>query len=381
MILTGGGTGGHVYPALAVAEQLKKNSDVEAIVYVGVDGHLEERLAKEAGLDFIGLQVIGMPRQFSTKLFSFPWQLSKAVWQALKIVKDFKPTVILGTGGYAAAPILSAAVLKNIPFAIHEPDSYPGLVNKIFAPHSKLISLGMEAAQTKFVGAQFVGAQFISPLSKKIVFNGNPISQRYLHLPDRTTACTTLNLDPLLPVVLVTGGSQGAQAINEAVYTMLPLLISRENATVVFQVLHQIGEKNWHHMENTLAPALRNHRLYKPRKYIDDLSIAYAASNLAICRSGAMTIAELTATGTPAIFIPYPHGAQNHQMFNAQTVAAAYAAKIIPQSQLSGAFLYEEIERLFSKNFKMSQMRQQMLSLAKPQAAEDLTQQLLNING
>src|SRR5580700_929893 len=131
VILTGGGTGGHVYPALAVAEQLQKRPDVEAIVYVGVEGHLEEKLAKEKGLDFIGLKVIGLPRQISTKLFTFPWQLSKAVWQALKIVEDFKPTVILGTGGYAASPILSAAVLKNIPFAIHEPDSHPGLVNKL----------------------------------------------------------------------------------------------------------------------------------------------------------------------------------------------------------------------------------------------------------
>jgi UDP-N-acetylglucosamine--N-acetylmuramyl-(pentapeptide) pyrophosphoryl-undecaprenol N-acetylglucosamine transferase len=375
VILTGGGTGGHVYPALAVAEHLKKNSNVEAIVYVGVQGHIEENLAKEAGLDFIGLKVIGLPRQFSTKLFSFPWQLSKAVWQALKIIKDFKPTIILGTGGYAAAPILSAAVLKNIPFAIHEPDSYPGLVNKIFAPHARLISLGMSAAENKFVGAKFM-----SPFSKeKIVVNGNPISERYLHLPDRTAACVALDLDPYLPVVLVTGGSQGAQALNEAVYALLPQLISRENAAVVFQILHQVGEKNWQGMESNLDPSLRNHRLYKPRKYIDDLSIAYAASNLAICRSGAMTIAELTATGTPAIFIPYPHGAQNHQMFNAKTIAAAHGAKVIPQNELTGGLLYEEIERLLSHNFKMSQMRQQMFSLAKPLAAAALTEQLLGL--
>ena len=371
VILTGGGTGGHVYPALAVAERLKKHSGVEAILYVGVEGHIEEQLAEQAGLDFAGLKVIGLPRRISTKLFSFPWQLSKAVWQALKIIKDFKPTVILGTGGYAAAPILSAAVLKNIPFAIHEPDSYPGLVNKLFAPQSKLISLGMQAAETKF---KRLGRQ------EKIVFNGNPISERYTHLPDRNAACATLDLDPFLPIVLVTGGSQGAQAINEAVYAFLPKLISRENASVAFQILHQVGERNWHHMENVLAPALRNHRLYKPRKYIDDLSIAYAASNLAVCRSGAMTIAELTATGTPAIFIPYPYGAQNHQMFNAQTVAAAYAAKIIPQNTLNGNSLCDEIERLLSHNFKMSQMRQQMLSLAKPMAAATLADQLLNLN-
>jgi len=371
VILTGGGTGGHVYPALAVAEQLKKRPEVESIVYVGVEGKLEEKLAKQMGLEFVGLKVIGLPRQISPKLFSFPWQLSKAIWQALKTINEFKPTVILGTGGYAAAPTLSAALLKSIPFAIHEPDSYPGLVNKIFAPHAKLVSLGMEAAQTKF-----------NRLSRKekVFFNGNPISERYSHLPDRQTACINLDLDPHLPVVLVTGGSQGAHAINEAVYAMLPQLISRENAAVVFQILHQVGDKNWQTMESSLNPALRHHRLYKPRKYIDDLSIAYAAADLSICRSGAMTIAELTACGTPAIFIPYPYGAQNHQDFNAKTVADAYAAKVIPQTELSGTGLYEVIERLLNNNFKMSQMRQQMLSLAKPQAAAALTEQLLNVS-
>src|SRR5271154_2483791 len=126
IILTGGGTGGHVYPAIAVAEQLKKRSDVEGIIYLGVQGHIEEKLAKENGLDFVGLKVIGLPRKISTKLFTFPWQLSKAVWLTLKVMKKFKPNAVLGTGGYAAAPALSAAVLKKIPIMIHEPDSNPG---------------------------------------------------------------------------------------------------------------------------------------------------------------------------------------------------------------------------------------------------------------
>ncbi len=367
IILTGGGTGGHVYPALAVAEQLKKRADVEAIIYIGVQGHLEEKLAKERNIDFIGLNVIGMPRKISPKLFSFPWQLSRAIWQALKIINTFKPTVVLGTGGYAAAPALSAAVLKKIPIALHEPDSHPGLVNKVYAKHAKLISLGMSAAQAKF--------KQLAPKAK-IVVNGNPVAEPFLHLPDRQNACKALGLDPNLPVIFITGGSQGAQALNQAVYDMLPLLTANEN-NYSFQILHQTGEKNWQEMENRLGSSWRQNPLYKPKKYFDDMATAYAACNLAVCRSGAMTIAELAVTGTPAIFIPYPFAAANHQAFNAQAIASTGAAKVIVQSELSGAVLYQTLEQLLTDSSQLSAMREQMLSTAKPQAARNLAEQLL----
>lgn len=369
IILTGGGTGGHVYPAIAVAEQLKKRSDVEGIIYLGVQGHIEEKLAKENGLDFVGLKVIGLPRKISPNLFVFPWQLSKAVWQTLKVIKKFKPTAVLGTGGYAAAPALSAAVLKKIPIIIHEPDSNPGLVNKAFAPHAKIISLGMAAAETKF-----------RRLNKKakIIVNGNPLAERFLHLPSREQARQELGLDLNLPVVLITGGSQGAQALNQAVYGMLPYMVAN-NKGVTFQILHQVGEKNWSDMQTSIDPALRNSPLYKPRKYFDNLAIAYAACDLSICRSGAMTIAELAATGTPAIFVPYPFAAADHQTFNARYVSSKGAAKVIMQADLTGQKLYQEITELLGSS-KLKQMQEHMIALAKPQAASMLTEQLLNLS-
>lgn len=369
IILTGGGTGGHVYPAIAVAEQLKKRSDVEGIIYLGVQGHIEEKLAKENGLDFVGLKVIGLPRKISLRLFVFPWQLSKAVWQTLKVMKKFKPTVVLGTGGYAAAPALSAAVLKKIPIIIHEPDSNPGLVNKAFAPYAKVISLGMAAASTKF-----------KRLNKKakIIVNGNPLTERFLHLPSQQEARQQLDLEPNLPVVLITGGSQGAQALNQAVYDMLSFMASNNTASN-FQILHQVGAKNWSDIESSIAPSLRNNPLYKPRKYFDNLAIAYAACDLSICRSGAMTIAELAATGTPAIFVPYPFAAADHQTFNAHFVASKGAAKVIMQNDLTGQKLYQEITELLGCP-ELKQMRDHMLALAKPQAASTLADQLLNLS-
>ena len=193
VILTGGGTGGHVYPALAVAEQLKKNSDVEAIVYIGVQGHLEEKLAKENNIDFVGLKSNWPATQNFQPNFKISLAAEQSCLASPEIIKSFKPTVVLGTGGYAAAPALSAAVLKQIPIVIHEPDSYPGLVNKMFAIQARLVSLGMAAAQARF---KRLGAK------KKIVLNGNPISERFLHLPNKTAACESLGLDPMLPVIL-----------------------------------------------------------------------------------------------------------------------------------------------------------------------------------
>jgi UDP-N-acetylglucosamine--N-acetylmuramyl-(pentapeptide) pyrophosphoryl-undecaprenol N-acetylglucosamine transferase len=370
IVLTGGGTGGHIYPALAVAEQLKKRSEVESIIYVGVQGRLEEKLAKENGIDFIGLKVIGLPRKISPSLFTFPWYLSKAIWQALKIIKTHQPTAVLGTGGYAAAPMLIAAILKKVPIIIHEPDSNPGLVNKVFAPYAQIISLGMEASENKF-----------RQLNKKakIVFNGNPLSQRFLDLPNREQARLELGLDPNLPVTLVTGGSQGAQALNQAVYDMLPKVVSSQSSPA-FQILHQIGDKNWSDLENKIEKSIKDNSLYKPRKYFDNLALAYAACDLAVCRSGAMTIAELAVTGTPAIFVPYPFAAADHQIFNAQYIASCGAAKVIMQTDLNGAILLETIEKLLTDFSQLSLMRNQMHSLSKPRAAKNLTEQLLNLS-
>lgn len=368
VILTGGGTGGHVYPALAVAEQLKKRPDVEGILYIGVKGHIEERLAKEAGLDFVGLNAIGLPRKISLRIFVFFWQFIIATYRSLSVMIKFKPTAILGTGGYAAAPALCAAVLTRLPIAIHEPDSNPGLVNKLFAPHARVISLGMEAAHATFAA-----------INKKaqIIMNGNPLFQRYSQLPTRQQARQELGLNPGIPVVLVTGGSQGAQAINNAVYGMLSHMVA-DGSGAPFQILHQTGEKNWAEMQNKLKMPIPV--FYKPRKYFDNLAQAYAACDLAVCRSGAMTISELAATGTPAIFVPYPFAAANHQTFNAKSISDTGAAKLIMQPDLNGTILYKTIQELLLSPAQLNKMRSNMFTLAKPRAASQLATQLLSLS-
>jgi UDP-N-acetylglucosamine--N-acetylmuramyl-(pentapeptide) pyrophosphoryl-undecaprenol N-acetylglucosamine transferase len=363
--LTGGGTGGHIYPALAVAEQLQNDPEVESIVYIGAKGHAEERLAIEHKLDFIGLNVAGLPRKLSPRLLTWPWQTLAAVMEARKVLRLFRPTAVLGTGGYASAPPLAAAVLASLPFAIHEPDSNPGLVNKLFASRANLCSLGMASAKPRF-----------DAMSEHVVVNGNPLRASFLKPLSRPEAAKSFALDPDRKTLLVTGGSQGAQAINDALREALPRLLADQTN---MQVLHQVGEKNFEAYRAQLPSELLNNDRYCLRAYIDDLSMAYAVSDLTICRAGAMTIAELLVMNTPAIFIPYPFAAQDHQMHNGRFMEASGCAVVIPQPELKSEMLAETVLGLFADQSRLQAMKTTMQAIARPSAAKDIARQLKEI--
>ncbi len=366
IVLTGGGTGGHIYPALAVAEYLSCDPDVEALLYIGASGHLEEKLCSEQALQFVGLSVSGLPRQFSTQLIRWPVQLVLAIMEARKILKLFKPTAVLGTGGYASAPPLVAARLAGVPLAIHEPDAHAGLVNRLLCRGADLVSLGMEAAADK-----------LKPRRGKLIVNGNPVRKSIVSPLGRDAACAVLGLDHTLKTLLITGGSQGAQAINEALLEILPALLDRDPP---LQIIHQVGEKNVLAMRERLDKVVLNNPRYSLRAYFDDLSLAYAVSDLAICRAGAMTVAELAVTGTPALFIPYPYAAGDHQSHNARFVASKGASVMVPQNKLTGQVLHNEIINLVGNEERLKSMRKAMQSLGRPQAASDLANQVKEIS-
>lgn len=366
IVLTGGGTGGHIYPALAVAEQLKDDPDVEGLLYIGAIGHREEKLAAERGLKFIGLEVSGMPRKLSPQVITWPLQISSAVIECRRYLRNFRPTVVLGTGGYASAPPLWAAQLLGIPYAIHEPDAHPGLVNKFFGSRATLVSCGMEGAVDRLKSKR-----------GRVIVNGNPVGKNFVNLLRRESACAVLGLNLEMKTLLITGGSQGARAINEAVLEALPMLLE---ADPPIQVIHQVGEKNIVEFKERLSPAIQNSKRYFLRDYFDDLSMAYAVSDLAVCRSGAMTIAELAVTGCPAIFIPYPFAAQNHQMHNARFMETKGAAVVIPQDRLTGELFTQQVLRLLSEDERLRSMQKNMLACGKPQAAADLALQLKEVS-
>lgn len=362
IVLTGGGTGGHIYPALSVAEQLMGDPDVEAILYIGAKNHPEEKLARQCGLDFVGIQVSGLPRRLSPRLITWPFEMSAAVLQARNILRKFKPTVVLGTGGYASAPPLAAANGLGIPTAVHEPDAHPGLVNRLLGKKATLISLGMQGAAGRMSGSH-----------AQLQFNGNPVRMSFLGERKRDAGCAVLGLRSDLKNVLVTGGSQGAKAINDAVAGCLSRLLDIEPH---LQVIHQCGDKNLNDLKEQLPPGLAQSPRYHLRPYFDDLSMAYAVSDLAVTRAGAMTVAELAVTGTPAIFVPYPYAAQDHQTHNARYVESQKAAVVLPQESLTADSLFEQIRLLITDDARLSEMRKAMKDLGKPDAARLLADQL-----
>lgn len=366
VLLTGGGTGGHVYPALAVAEQLRNDSDVEAIIYVGAAGHLEERLAAERGLEFVGLSVSGLPRKIGAPLFTWPFQTGGAVVNVHSRMRKFRPTVVLGTGGYASAPPLLAARVLGIPYAIHEPDAHPGLVNRLFARDAELVSCGMEGAVSALKTAH-----------GRVVVNGNPVGSNFLNPLKRDAAAAILGVDPHLKTVLITGGSQGARGLNDAVRDGLRQVLGADTPV---QIIHQVGGKNLQEYRETLEPVHQSSSRYIIRDYFDDLSLPYAVADLAVCRAGAMTIAELAVVGCPAIFVPYPFAAADHQTHNANFVASRGAAVVIPQERLNGETLREQMMGLLTDDERLRNMSRAMKASARPQAALDLSTQLKEVS-
>lgn len=366
VILTGGGTGGHIYPALAVAEQLNEEPELESLLYVGAKGHLEEKLARERGLKFFGVEVSGLPRKLSPKLLSWPFQLLAAVFELRRVMKDFRPTVVLGTGGYASAPALIAAQLLGIPYAIHEPDAHPGLVNRLFSGKAWLVSCGMQGASRR-----------LRPAKGRVVVNGNPVSKNFLSPLKRDAAAAVLGLRPDLKTILITGGSQGARALNDAILEILPELL---NVDPHLQIVHQVGEKNLYECKERLEALGLSSGRYFLRGYFDDLSIPYAVADIAICRAGAMTISELAVIGTPALFIPYPYAAADHQTHNAKYMVGKGAALLLPQSELTPEAMKKTLLALVQDDEKLRAMRKAMSAEGKKQSSRDLASQLKEVS-
>lgn len=366
IVLTGGGTGGHIYPALSVySELVSMDLDLE-VLYIGAKDHMEEKLAAQRGIKFYGLDVSGLPRKASLSLLTWVAQMSRSLYECRKVFQDFSPSVVLGTGGYASAPALFAAKQMSIPFAVHEPDAYPGLVNKLFSRWASLVSLGMEGAASR------LPSTLTTPK-----FNGNPVGKNFVSPVTRKEACQKLGVRDDLKTIIVTGGSQGARALNDALLSALPNLVSDGN----LQIIHQCGEKNLEDVKARVDPLFLSSGGYIPRAYFEDLALAYVSSDLAVCRAGAMTLAELSALGTPAVFVPYPHAAQNHQFHNAKYFESQGAAQVISQDELTPEKLARTILDLVKEEpEKLNSMKLKMKELGRPQAAGLLARQLLDLS-
>ncbi|MBQ9104855.1 MAG: undecaprenyldiphospho-muramoylpentapeptide beta-N-acetylglucosaminyltransferase [Mailhella sp.] len=362
IILTTGGTGGHIFPALAVAEALRrKRPDVEILFIGGLYGP-EKELAEKAGVAFVGLPVRGFIGR-GLKALSALAAMSTGIGQAMNVVREFKPHAVMGFGGYAAFASVFAAWLLRCPCALHEQNAIAGQANKILGKLVRRICLSWPQPE-----------QNASFPANRCVFTGNPIRSGIAALgqnrPVREGA----------PHLLVMGGSLGARAINEIVVKILPEL---RKASI--SLLHQTGKNEF---ENVRAAYLASgcseaETDAMVRPFIDDMAAAYSDSDLALCRAGATSMAELAATGTPAVYLPFPQAAHDHQTENARAMQNAGGGILLPQAEAKhmaeeGRLAPMLIDLLNDKN-RLAAMREGALSLARPEAADTVAEELLKL--
>jgi UDP-N-acetylglucosamine--N-acetylmuramyl-(pentapeptide) pyrophosphoryl-undecaprenol N-acetylglucosamine transferase len=351
-VLAGGGTGGHVIPALAIAQQLKKDHEAE-VLFIGTARGMEKHLVPAAGFELRVVQVGALNRvNLATRLRTL-FDLPRAVWDASRMLAEFRADVVIGVGGYASGPAMGAAILRRIPTVAFEPNVVPGFANRMVASR-----VSMAAVQFEQTGRYF----------RKYEVTGVPVRPAFFEVAPRPATAP-------LPTVLVFGGSQGAHAINQAVLAALPVF--REKLPGL-HIVHQTGERDY----NDARAAYRGSGLdAEVSAFINDMPGAFARADLLVCRSGASTVGEVTAAGKPAIFIPFPRAADDHQRVNAQALVDAGAAVMLEEVNLTANGLADTVAALFVDRARLEQMGQAAKKLSHPSAAQDVAKMAARLVG
>ena len=350
VLITGGGTGGHLYPALAVAEALRQKIGNEAILFIGSQRGLEAEEVPAEGYAFQALETIGFPRKPGFGSFKAAAAFFRAVLRARSIVKEFSPDVVFSTGGYASAPVVVAARLEGIPIVLHEQNSIPGRTNRIASRFACEVNLAFPSARRHF------------PKRRHLRLSGNPLRSTLLQ-GSRSRALRQFRLDEDRFTVLVLGGSQGSHAVNEAIVGALTVFAGRDD----MQFLIQSGQRD-HEWMVEQCRAL-NAKTWV-RRFIPNMGDAYELADLVVGRAGAMTISEITACGLPSILIPYPYATANHQQVNAELLEEVGAAIMITEDRLTGALLAEQIDALIHDRRQLRQMALSAHRMARPDATD-----------
>lgn len=359
--ITGGGTGGHIYPAIAVADALMADADTKKIFYIGNPNNLEHNIVKDKGLEFLPVNVHGMPRTFGLDFVKWAFQLGLAWLKCCYYLLKHKPDAVFGTGGYVSAPILLACnTLKKVPYMLHDCDAQPGLVTRKFAPGAKCVSIAFDCAKNVLNNSNcFV--------------NGNPIREKFktltkqqaranLGLCDKTTLC-------------IMGGSQGAKTINDATVEILKTLSKDFDLQIIFQT----GRKNFDRSVEQLLKLYPDYEqdqniIIKP--YYDDMATVLKASDIAVSRSGSLSLSEICASGAASILIPYPHAASDHQRKNARYMCENGASLYMEDSETNEKTLLNNLKILLEDKNKLQQLKKNAEGLAKFDGAEEIVKQL-----
>jgi UDP-N-acetylglucosamine--N-acetylmuramyl-(pentapeptide) pyrophosphoryl-undecaprenol N-acetylglucosamine transferase len=355
LLIACGGTGGHVFPAVAVArEWLKRGDEGERkVVIVGTERGLEARLVPQAGLPLETIRVAGLKGIGGAKLLRNLAMLPMGLWDSAAIIRRNKFQAALGVGGYASGPMMLLATLHSIPTVIFEPNVEPGLTNRILANRATGVAVAYEETAHR--------------LGRKSVVTGCPVRQEFFTVPRKE------HHEPF--TVLITGGSRGALPINRAVVDALDLLKVRKNQLFI---VHQTGERDYNAVRVAYAQREFNAEVVP---FIENMAERFAQADLIVCRSGAITVAEVSAAGRAAIFIPFGAATDAHQMRNAMAMQTAGAARLLPQHELGPQRLAGEIFSLLDQPQRIAEMEERARALAKPRAAEDIVDLLEKLAG
>jgi UDP-N-acetylglucosamine--N-acetylmuramyl-(pentapeptide) pyrophosphoryl-undecaprenol N-acetylglucosamine transferase len=360
IIFSGGGTGGHIYPAISIAQKIKSIAPNAQILFVGAEGRMEMEKVPAAGFDIIGLPIAGFQRKNIFKNFRLPFLLWKSIRKAGQILNDFKPHVAVGTGGYASGPLLWMAGQKKIPFILQEQNGFPGITNKILASKAYKICTGYPDMEKYFP-------------PHKTIFTGNPVREDLKNLSEKKDeAYTYFKLNKNVKTILVLGGSLGAKAINEGIKSVYAEL-KKENVQFVWQT----GKNYIQDIRRFIEQFDRNNTDYVS-DFINRMDLAYAASDLIISRSGASTVSEICLTAKCSILIPSPNVAEDHQTKNAKILSDRKAAVLIHEKNIANELL-SVIRQLLSDDILRKQIEQNVSLLARPNASSDIAKIILEL--
>jgi len=358
VIISGGGTGGHIFPAIAIANAIKKLRPDTQFLFVGALGRMEMTKVPEAGFEIVGLPIMGLQRKLTLKNLKFPFMLLKSAAMAKKLVKDFKPDVAIGVGGYASGPLLRAANKANVPTLLQEQNSYAGLTNKI---------LGKEASK---ICVAYDGMEAFFP-KEKIILTGNPVRSEVIKLEGKKErAIEFFNLDSTKKTLLVVGGSLGAWSVNEAVEKSLE---AWEKAGI--QVVWQTG-KLFH--ERAKKAAAGKESWLKVTEFINRMDLAYASADLVVSRAGALAVSELCLVKKPCIFVPLPSAAEDHQTKNATVLSTLNAAELIADSQVRET-LEQAVLELITNEAELNRLSKNISPLGYHDAAAIIANEAIQL--
>lgn len=354
-ILSGGGTGGHIYPAIAIANELKVRFPDADFLFVGAKDKMEMQKVPQYGFKIRGLWIAGLQRKISAQNLMFPLKLADSLWKARKIIKEFKPDVVIGTGGFASGPLLKMASVMGIPTVIQEQNSFPGITNKLLSKKANTICVAYENLERFFP-------------KEKMIITGNPVREDLIDIESkRTLAFEYFNLDVTNNIVLVLGGSLGARRVNQLIEKELANF-KKQNVQIIWQCGKLYYEEYKKYNSATIQVV----------SFIERMDFAYAAAEVIISRAGASSVSELCIVGKPVIFIPSPNVAEDHQTKNANAIVNKNGALLLREVELDAHFS-SVFEGLLSDKTKQSQLSENIKKLAMPKATIKIVNEIVKL--